>query len=110
MLTTISRVVLFTIFISVITGKILEGWDSGSECVWLFQIFNRSKMIHIIEVASIATPASRISGDATLVKDGDFPFMVSVTLNDAHICGGFIYNSRFIVTAASCVYQYNVFF
>ena len=33
MLTTISRVVLFTIFISVITGKILEGWDSGSECV-----------------------------------------------------------------------------
>ena len=66
-------------------------------------------MIHIIEVASIATPASRISGDATLVKDGDFPFMVSVTLNDAHICGGFIYNSRFIVTAASCVYQYNGF-
>ena len=37
MLTTISRVVLFTIFISVITGKILEGWERMCVTVSNFQ-------------------------------------------------------------------------
>lgn len=49
---------------------------------------------------------NRVSGDGVLTVDpGEFPFVVSVTFNSEHICGGFIYNSRFIVTAASCVYQ-----
>ncbi|KAI9557140.1 hypothetical protein GHT06_016947 [Daphnia sinensis] len=35
-----------------------------------------------------------------------YPFIVLVTLNNKHIlCGGFIDNPRFIVTAASCVCQ-----
>ncbi|KAI9559459.1 hypothetical protein GHT06_013449 [Daphnia sinensis] len=34
-----------------------------------------------------------------------YPFSVSVTLNNKHICGGFIDKPRFIVTTASCVCQ-----
>ncbi|EFX66543.1 hypothetical protein DAPPUDRAFT_116215 [Daphnia pulex] len=37
---------------------------------------------------------------------GDFPYMVSVTTGGEHICGGFIYNRDWVVTSASCVYQY----
>ena len=37
---------------------------------------------------------------------GDFPFIVSVTINGQHLCGGFIYNKDWVVTSASCVYGY----
>lgn len=38
-----------------------------------------------------------------LAEAGQFPYLVSVTENSRHICGGFIYNQRWIVTAASCL-------
>ncbi|XP_057373372.1 transmembrane protease serine 11D-like [Daphnia carinata] len=61
-------------------------------------------------VVPVSNPFGRISNgfngaENGAVDAGRYPFMVSVTFNDNHICGGFIYNSRFIVTAASCVYQ-----
>ncbi|XP_032798197.2 trypsin-4 [Daphnia magna] len=34
---------------------------------------------------------------------GDFPFVVSISRQDQHICGGFIYNDRWVVTTAKCV-------
>lgn len=37
------------------------------------------------------------------VAVGQWPFVVSVTFNDEHICGGFIYSQKYIITAASCV-------
>ncbi|KAI9556500.1 hypothetical protein GHT06_016289 [Daphnia sinensis] len=62
-----------------------------------------------------AAPAESLSDGEVRISNGfnsnptpvpaeKYPFVVSVALNDNHICGGFIYNSRFIVTAASCVY------
>ena len=45
----------------------------------------------------------RIAG-GSLTDDGEFPFMASVQLNRRHICGGFIYSDRWIVTTASCVF------
>jgi len=42
-----------------------------------------------------------IGGD--LAKPGNFSYVVSITENDRHFCGGFIYSNRWIVTAASCV-------
>ncbi|EFX66676.1 hypothetical protein DAPPUDRAFT_331825 [Daphnia pulex] len=65
----------------------------------------------------LVTPAALISDDVGRISNGfngdtasvvtaeKYPFIVSVTFNDNHICGGFIYNSRFIVTAASCVFD-----
>ncbi|KAK4015569.1 hypothetical protein OUZ56_030543 [Daphnia magna] len=35
---------------------------------------------------------------------GQFPFIVSLTLKDQYICGGFIYNDRWIVTSAKCIF------
>lgn len=47
----------------------------------------------------------RIRG-GTKAREGEFPFVVSITKDGEHLCGGFIYNQRFIVTAASCVLGY----
>lgn len=38
--------------------------------------------------------------------EGEFPYIVSVTYNDEHICGGFIYSNYFVLTAASCLIGY----
>lgn len=67
-------------------------------------------LVFFTPVEPLGNPIGRISNgfngaENTAVTPGRYPFIVSVTLNDNHICGGFIYNSRFIVTAASCVYQ-----
>lgn len=51
------------------------------------------------------TDGERILG-GTKAQEGEFPFIVSITKNGEHICGGFIYNQRFIVTTASCVLKY----
>ena len=34
------------------------------------------------------------------------PFVVSVTINNRHACGGFIYSGYFVVTTATCVFGY----
>lgn len=47
----------------------------------------------------------RIS-NGTQAAVGQFPFMVSIADKEAHICGGFIYNEKFVVTVASCVYEF----
>ena len=53
--------------------------------------------------------SSRIAGGTQAIR-GEFLFVVSITQNDSHICGGFIYNDLWIVTAASCVFEYtNIF-
>ncbi|XP_046639652.1 trypsin-1-like [Daphnia pulicaria] len=35
---------------------------------------------------------------------GEFPWLVSISENGQHICGGFIYSDRNIVTTASCLF------
>ena len=47
----------------------------------------------------------RIS-NGTQALSGDFPYIVSVAYQEAHHCGGFVYNEKFIVTVASCVYEF----
>lgn len=34
---------------------------------------------------------------------GEFPFAVTIQLSGIHICGGLIYNERWILTTASCI-------
>lgn len=34
---------------------------------------------------------------------GEFPYVVTVSVQGSHKCGGFIYNDRWVVTVASCV-------
>lgn len=45
----------------------------------------------------------RIAGGVTAAGPKDYPYYVAVTVKDQHKCGGFIYNDRFILTAASCI-------
>ncbi|XP_046655762.1 trypsin alpha-like isoform X2 [Daphnia pulicaria] len=44
----------------------------------------------------------RIIGGGTATS-AQFPYVVSITENDRHFCGGFIYSARWIITTASCV-------
>lgn len=46
------------------------------------------------------------AGPEEVAVVGDFPYVVSITVNNRHVCGGFIYNNLWIVTAASCVSGY----
>ncbi|XP_057365122.1 trypsin alpha-like [Daphnia carinata] len=63
----------------------------------------KSVLIFIAVVCSVsALPSGRIN-EGTLAEPGNYPYVVSITENDRHICGGFIYSARWIVTAASCV-------
>ncbi|XP_059350835.1 complement factor D-like [Daphnia carinata] len=47
--------------------------------------------------------SERIAGGNRVNNTEQFPFVVSISYRYQHICGGFIYNARWIVTAASCV-------
>ena len=49
-------------------------------------------------------PSERIVGGTVVTDPKEFPYLVSLSENDQHICGGFIYNDRWIVTAASCLH------
>ena len=53
-----------------------------------------------------AAPNPRIVGGGK-AEPGQFPYVVSITENDKHFCGGFIYGPKWIVTAASCVSGYS---
>ncbi|XP_055915311.1 serine protease SP24D-like [Eupeodes corollae] len=61
-------------------------------------------LISAICAGSFATPTPtlRIIGGAEAAKD-DFPYMVSVRLDTAHVCGGSIVARNYILTAAHCV-------
>ncbi|XP_046639647.1 complement factor D-like isoform X3 [Daphnia pulicaria] len=48
----------------------------------------------------------RIIG-GTQAAAGEYPFVVSISLQDQHICGGFIHNDGWVVTAAECVHGKN---
>nr|CAD7456469.1 unnamed protein product [Timema tahoe] len=44
----------------------------------------------------------RIIGGQT-ASTGQFPYQVSIRINGAHVCGGTIFNKRFVITAGHCV-------
>lgn len=53
---------------------------------------------------SSALPNGRIVGGSS-AGAGQFPYMVSLrNQQGAHFCGGFIYNTRWIVSAAHCTF------
>lgn len=55
-----------------------------------------------VVITATSDHSGRIVGgtDATLAQN---PFMVSLRQQNEHFCGGFIFNNRWIVTAAHCV-------
>lgn len=65
------------------------------------RIFNNLKLVSSISgIQEIVD--GRIYG-GTPAKIGEFPYVVAIKVNEEFRCGGFIYNERWIVTAASCV-------
>jgi len=65
-------------------------------------------LIFAVLVASVSGAPNggtgRVIGGTQATK-GQFPFVVSISRRDQHICGGFIYNDRWVVTTAKCVYD-----
>lgn len=47
-------------------------------------------------------PQPRIVGGQD-AKDNQFPYQISIRLNNRHICGGTIISKAYVVTAAHCV-------
>ena len=43
---------------------------------------------------------------SSLCAVGQFPYLVSIKVDNIHRCGGWIYNERWIVTSTSCVQGY----
>lgn len=39
-------------------------------------------------------------------KNGEFPYQVSIRINNKHFCGGSILNQYYILTAAHCLQGY----
>lgn len=39
----------------------------------------------------------------TIASYGEFPYLVSIAIDDTHSCTGFLYNQRWAVTTASCI-------
>ncbi|XP_057373606.1 trypsin-like [Daphnia carinata] len=55
-----------------------------------------------VAVAKGAPSEDRIYGGATVTTA--IPYLVSITIDEQHVCGGWIYSPDWVVTAASCVY------
>lgn len=68
------------------------------------EIFNLSQSNNKGQTA--AQDQRILNGDE--VGQGEFPFIVSITILDEHICGGFIYSTTYVMTAASCVDGYHL--
>ncbi|XP_034951941.1 chymotrypsin-1-like [Chelonus insularis] len=59
----------------------------------------------VLSVGQAKTP-QRISG-GTPCRAGEFPFIVSLNVNGAHLCGGSLISNRHVVTAAHCVVDFS---
>uniref|UniRef100_A0A8C6NXQ0 Transmembrane serine protease 3a n=1 Tax=Nothobranchius furzeri TaxID=105023 RepID=A0A8C6NXQ0_NOTFU len=73
----------------------------------IYKIYHLS----VLECGSRPLSSTRIVG-GNMSKPGQFPWQVSLHLNNEHICGGSIIAPNWIVTAAHCVYdlsQWTVF-
>ncbi|EFX81483.1 hypothetical protein DAPPUDRAFT_224278 [Daphnia pulex] len=64
-------------------------------------------LVFAVLVASVSGAPNAGTGrliGGTQAAAGEYPFVVSISRQDQHICGGFIYNDRWIVTTAKCVH------
>jgi len=68
-----------------------------------------SSLFFVVVPFSLASPPSSRIVNGVLVETGEFPYVVSLQLNDKHICGGLIYNDLFVLTAASSVQKYFIY-
>ncbi|XP_076181198.1 uncharacterized protein LOC143153663, partial [Ptiloglossa arizonensis] len=55
-----------------------------------------------VEESEASEPAEKIVGGSD-AKPGQFPYTVSLRVNNGHVCGGCIINHNHILTAAHCV-------
>lgn len=61
-------------------------------------------VLFAVVAATLASPQGRILGGQT-AAEGQFPHQVSVRdFQSHHLCGGWIYSTKWIVTAAHCTY------
>lgn len=58
---------------------------------------------HVEERIVGGTPITIAPTDATPPYEAMFPYVVSIEYENSHICGGFIYSEKWIVTTASCL-------
>nr|XP_040058022.1 transmembrane protease serine 3 [Gasterosteus aculeatus aculeatus] len=65
----------------------------------------RVTTVKCLECGSRPQYNTRIVG-GNISKPGQFPWQVSLHLNSKHVCGGSIITSRWVLTAAHCVYGF----
>ena len=74
--------------------------QSAAETVLLLLTFS---LLSSVAFGQSSTSEENRIANGTLATSGQFPYYVAVTVNEQHKCGGFLYNDRFIITAASCI-------
>ena len=88
---------VFAVLVILISGK-----DAFNAKIYSFSN-NKSLFINSNTGAAYNRELGRIAG-GTQATEGQFPFVVSISWQGQHICGGFIYNDGWVVTTANCVH------
>lgn len=91
-------VIAISLLVTLAAGKTQFDW----------QIFNRlynssSRFLVIYQHKGAPKYVSERIAGGSIAVDGEFPYIASIQVGRRHICSGFIYNDKWIVTTASCV-------
>jgi secreted trypsin-like serine protease len=93
---------VFTIFVTFVSGKHWQAFD------FLFSYFIQQLYnFFFSQFKNTGAPneeLGRIIGGNLSSSTEQFPYVVSISWQGQPMCGGFIYNDQWVVTAAECVH------
>lgn len=99
-----NRILTLLVFVTLASGKNQVTYDHGYQiCLRMRFITSHSNALyHNVGAPQFQLYSERIAG-GSLAAEGEFPYVASIQISRSHICAGFVYNEKWILTTASCV-------